>query len=47
MTGEGITLLNLEVIRIFQILTLCLILASGASQKIIIKIRLDWTSLMY
>ena len=28
MTGEGITLLSLEVIRSFQILTLCLILVN-------------------
>ena len=39
MTGERITILNLEVIRIFQIFTLCIILASGESQKKIIKIR--------
>ena len=31
MTGEGI--LNLEVIQIFQIFSLCITLASGASQK--------------
>ena len=33
MEDERITILNLEVIRIFQIFTLCIILASGASQK--------------